>query len=129
MPFKIVRNDITKMQVDAIVNTANRLPIYSDGTDSAVYEAAGVEKLLAERRKIGELEEGQVAVTPGFRLPAKYIIHAVSPLYLDGESGEEERSGASALTGDRNDVIICLYITAMAAALCGIAAVKRRQGQ
>lgn len=90
MPFKIVRNDITKMQVDAIVNTANMLPIYSDGTDSAVYEAAGVEELLAERCKIGELEEGQVAVTPGFRLPAKYIIHAVSPMYIDGESGEEE---------------------------------------
>jgi O-acetyl-ADP-ribose deacetylase (regulator of RNase III) len=78
------------MQVDAIVNTANRLPIYSDGTDSAVYEAAGVEELLVERRKIGELEEGQVAITPGFRLPAKYIIHAVSPQYMDGESGEEE---------------------------------------
>ena len=90
MPFKIVRNDITKMQVDAIVNTANSLPIYSEGTDSAIYEAAGVEELLAERRKMGTLEEGQVAITPGFRLPAKYIIHAVSPLYIDGESGEEE---------------------------------------
>ena len=90
MPCKIVRNDITKMQVDAIVNTANRLPIYSDGTDSAVYEAASVEELLAERRKIGELVEGQVAVTSAFRLPAKYIIHAVSPMYIDGESGEEE---------------------------------------
>lgn len=90
MPFKIVRNDITKMQVDAIVNTANRLPVYSEGTDSAIYEAAGVEELLAERRKIGTLEEGQAAITPGFRLPARYIIHAVSPLYIDGESGEEE---------------------------------------
>lgn len=90
MPFKIVRNDITKMQVDAIVNTANSLPVYSEGTDSAIYEAAGVEELLAERRKIGTLEEGQVAITSGFRLPAKYIIHAVSPLYIDGESGEEE---------------------------------------
>ena len=90
MPLKIVRNDITKMQVDAIVNTANSLPIYSEGTDSAVYEAAGVEELLAERRKIGELEEGQVAITSGFRLPAKYIVHAVSPIYIDGEGGEEE---------------------------------------
>lgn len=90
MPFKIVRNDITKMQVDAIVNTANCLPVYSEGTDSAIYMAAGEEKLLAERRKIGTLEEGQVAITSGFRLPAKYIIHAVSPLYIDGESGEEE---------------------------------------
>ena len=91
MPFKIVRNDITKMQVDAIVNTANSAPVYSDGVDTAVYEAAGAEALLAERRKIGFLEEGEVAITPGFALPAKYIIHAVSPLYIDGACGEEER--------------------------------------
>lgn len=90
MPFKIVRNDITRMQVDAIVNTANKLPVYSEGTDSAVYRAAGEELLLEERRKIGFLNEGQVAITPGFRLPAKYIIHAASPQYVDGESGEEE---------------------------------------
>lgn len=90
MPFKIVRNDITKMQVDAIVNTANKEPIYSSGTDYAVYQAAGVELLLEERKKIGVLKEGEVAITSGFQLPAKYIIHAVSPLYIDGESGEEE---------------------------------------
>ena len=90
MPFKIVRNDITKMNVDAIVNTANMAPIYSEGVDTAVYEAAGAKQLLEARRKIGVLKEGDVAITPGFNLPAKYIIHAVSPLYLDGESGEEE---------------------------------------
>lgn len=90
MPFKIVRNDITKMQVDAIVNTANVAPIYGDGVDTAVYEAAGVELLLAERKKIGFLKEGEVAITPGFGLPAKYIIHAVSPYYENGERGEEE---------------------------------------
>lgn len=90
MPFKIVRNDITKMKVDAIVNTANSAPIYSDGVDTAVYEAAGVEELLAERRKIGFMEHGEVAITPGFQLPAKYIIHAVSPFYIDGQSGEEQ---------------------------------------
>lgn len=89
MPFKIVRNDITRMQVDVIVNTANMEPIYSCGTDTAVYKAAGEEQLLAQRRKIGRMEEGEVAITPGFNLPAKYIIHAVSPLYIDGESGEE----------------------------------------
>ena len=91
MPFKIVRNDITKMKVDAIVNTANEAPIYSSGTDTAVYKAAGEKELLAERRKIGYLEEGEVAITPGFKLPAKYIIHAVSPCYIDGESGEEKK--------------------------------------
>ncbi len=91
MAFKIVRNDITKMQVDAIVNTANKAPIYSLGTDTAVYLAAGEELLLEERRKIGFMEEGEVAITPGFQLPAKYIIHAVSPYYIDGSFGEEAK--------------------------------------
>lgn len=91
MAFKIVRNDITKMKVDAIVNTANEEPIYAEGTDTAVYKAAGEELLLAERRKIGVMKEGDVAITPGFRLPAKYIIHAVSPYYIDGMQGEEEK--------------------------------------
>ncbi len=91
MPFKIVRNDITKMQVDAIVNTANRKPKYSSGTDTAVYKAAGEEKLLAERKKIGYMNQGDVAITPVFNLPAKYIIHAVSPRYINGKFGEEEK--------------------------------------
>ncbi|MBR5566091.1 MAG: macro domain-containing protein [Roseburia sp.] len=90
MPFKIVRNDITKMHVDAIVNTANEAPQYSDGVDRAVYHAAGVKELLAERKKIGWMKEGEVAITPGFKLPAKYIIHAVSPCYIDGTFGEEQ---------------------------------------
>ena len=91
MPFKIVRNDITKMQVDAIVNTANELPIYSEGTDTAIYQAAGVEELLAAREQIGFLDEGDVAITEGFQLPAKYIIHAVSPFYVDGQHDEAEK--------------------------------------
>ena len=90
MPFKIVRNDLTKMQVDVIVNTANEAPIYSSGVDTAVYKAAGEEALLRERRKIGYMEEGDVAITHGFKLPAKYIIHAVSPCYIDGTYGEEK---------------------------------------
>lgn len=91
MPFKIVRNDLTKMQVDVIVNTANDEPTYGSGTDKAVYEAAGVAELLEARQKIGYMEEGQVAITPGFQLPAKYIIHAVSPFYIDGQHGEEQK--------------------------------------
>lgn len=91
MPFKIVRNDLTKMQVDAIVNTANEAPAYGAGTDYAVYTAAGKEELLRERKKIGYMKEGEVAITPGFRLPAKYIIHAVSPQYIDGNSKEEKK--------------------------------------
>lgn len=91
MPFKIVRNDITKMKVDAIVNTANHKPIYSSGTDTAVYKAAGEDKLLAARKKIGYIDEGEVAITSGFKLYAKYIIHAVSPLYIDGKHNEADK--------------------------------------
>lgn len=91
MPFKIVRNDITKMKVDVIVNTANAAPIYSDGVDTAVYKAAGEELLLAERKRIGWLKEGDVVMTPGFNLPAKHIIHAVSPLYRGGKAEEEKK--------------------------------------
>lgn len=68
MPFKIVRSDLTKMQVDAIVNTANSKPEYSLGTDVAVYKAVGEGSLLAESKKIGYLNEGDVTITQGFKL-------------------------------------------------------------
>lgn len=90
MPFKIIRNDITKVHADAIVNTANPDPTYGAGTDSAIYRAAGEKKLLAERRKIGRLEAGEAVVTPAFRLHAKYIIHTVGPVWVDGEHREFE---------------------------------------
>ena len=91
MPLKIVRNDITKMKTEAIVNTANEHPAVGTGCDHAVYEAAGYDDLLSYRKKnIGTVKEGDVFLTPGFRLPSKYIIHAVSPLYVDGKSNEEE---------------------------------------
>ena len=86
MPFKIIRNDITKMPTEAIVNTANDRPTVGTGCDHAIYQAAGYDKLLAYRKeKIGSVAEGEVFITPGFDLPAKYIIHAVSPLYIDGK--------------------------------------------
>lgn len=91
MAFKIIRHDITKLKADVIVNTANIEPVYSYGTDTAVYKAAGEELLLAERKRIGYMQEGEVAITPGFNLPAKYIIHAASPFYEDGTKGEEEK--------------------------------------
>ena len=91
MPFRIVRNDITKMKTDAIVNTANEYPEVGPGCDRAVYEAAGYDELLAYRKEhIGFVKQGEAFLTPGFNLPAKYIIHAVSPLFVDGSSGEEE---------------------------------------
>lgn len=74
MPFKIIRNDITKVKADAIVNTANPNPIFASGTDLAIYEAAGIEQVLAERRKIGKIARGEVAVTGAYNLKAKYTV-------------------------------------------------------
>lgn len=90
MPFQIIRNDITKIKADAIVNTANPKPIVGGGTDSAIYNAAGEKKLLAERKKIGEIARGEAAITPAFNLQAKYIIHTVGPAWEDGKHGEFE---------------------------------------
>ncbi len=90
MPFRIVRNDITKMQVDAIVNPPNQMPTYSAGTDTAIYEAAGREKLLEKRLEIGEIKPGESAITEGFDLPAKYIIHTVGTPWQGGNAGEEK---------------------------------------
>ena len=89
MPFEIVRNDITKMQVDAIVNTANPRPVIGLGTDSMIHEAAGPGLLLA-RQSIGAIDVGDAAVTPAFDLQAKYVIHTVGPVWEGGGYGEEE---------------------------------------
>lgn len=88
MAFRIIRNDITKVTADAIVNTANPDVAYASGVDGAIYEAAGAKALLAERKKIGEMNVGQAAATPAFALDAKYIIHTVGPAWADGKHGE-----------------------------------------
>ena len=79
MPFKIIRNDITKVRADAIVNTANPEPVIGRGTDSAIYMAAGEEQLLTERKMIGPIRPGCAVSTPAFNLDAKYVIHTVGP--------------------------------------------------
>ena len=88
MPFEIVRNDITKMTVDAIVNTANPKPVVGSGTDTMIHKKAGPE-LLAARQKIGSIDVGCAAITPAFDLQAKYVIHTVGPVWNDGSYGEE----------------------------------------
>ena len=90
MAFKIVRNDITKVKADAVVNTANPEVTVGSGVDSAIYKAAGREKLLEARKKIGYLAPGEVAVTPAFHLDAKYIIHVSGPRWEGGENREEQ---------------------------------------
>lgn len=89
MPFQVVRDDLTRMKVDVIVNTANPYPVIGSGTDAAVYAAAGENKLLKEREKIGMIARGDVAITGGYSLPSRYIIHAVGPIWRGGYSGEE----------------------------------------
>ena len=90
MPFKIVRNDITHVKADVIVNTANPKPIYASGTDLAIFQAAGADELLAERKKVGCIERGDIAVTGAYALNAKYIIHTVGPVWVDGKHEEFE---------------------------------------
>lgn len=90
MPLQMIRNDISKMSADAIVNTANPYVQIGAGTDAAIYERAGRDKLLAARKKIGILQPGEVAYTDAFDLDARFIFHAVSPVWRGGSNGEAE---------------------------------------
>lgn len=87
MPFEIVRNDITNMQVDAIVNAASRKVRVNPGVDMAIHKKAGPQ-LLKARESFGDIEVGDAAITPGFELDARYVIHAPSPVWIDGTKGE-----------------------------------------
>lgn len=88
MPFEIVRNDIVNMQVDAIVNPANPKAAAGAGTDAGIHKKAG-RKLLWARKKIGVIKTGDAAITPGFRLDAKFVIHTAGPVWQGGVCDEE----------------------------------------
>jgi O-acetyl-ADP-ribose deacetylase (regulator of RNase III) len=90
MPLQIVRNDITKMEVDAVVNAANSHLKMGGGVCGAIFNAAGAKELQAECDSIGKCNTGEAVITKGYKLHAKYIIHAVGPVWDGGNCNEEK---------------------------------------
>lgn len=91
MPFTIVRQDLTKMKVDAIVNAANTELQMGGGVCGAIFKAAGASELQTACKKLAPIQTGDAVITPGFGLHAKFVVHTAGPVYRGGKNGEEEQ--------------------------------------
>ena len=91
MPFSIIRHDITKMKTDAVVNAANTALQAGGGVCGAIFKAAGSAKLKAACDRLAPIATGEAVITPGFDLPARFIVHTVGPVYQNGRHGEKEK--------------------------------------
>ncbi|MCD7948865.1 MAG: macro domain-containing protein [Erysipelotrichaceae bacterium] len=90
MPLKLIHNDISQMKTDAIVNAANVNLKQGSGVCGAIFEKAGTKQMTIVCQKLAPIKVGEAVMTPGFQLPAKYVIHAAGPIYKDGQHHEKE---------------------------------------
>jgi len=104
VPLNIVRDDITKLHVDAIVNAANTSLAQGGGVCGAIFKAAGARELQAACDKLTPIKTGDAVITPGFNLPAKYVIHAAGPVYHRQNSDESEKLLRVAYINSANNI-------------------------